>query len=365
MKKGGVVPEKAAAPAPASKRRRSESLQAAQAPEPSGNLGLGGASKDWKLPDVPKAGLNFVDSWADAVDKMSVLKPAKELEQPKQQQQQQQFQMNVPTYPTMSSIKASSTGAQSYHHQTQQRQCYGKGDAHSVSTTTTAASTISGSHRSVASTVTNSTAGSSLGSFVTNSTGGSSRGPYVTSQTFASFADPPRQTPQPTAMSQTANAIMSLAAPKAELYQFYGRKPRRQQLSNEDYLVWNNGGKPHELKFTCIFHCPLTGECFPAGRFGDPRFYVVEQMRNHAGQTVEVIWYTKKTLAEHGAACRTMDCLQYREALNTGQIVPNPLGSDKAYTRDVAPDLPPVPPAVAQKIEELNRRVVGMPTGFP
>ena len=57
-------------------------------------------------------------------------------------------------------------------------------------------------------------------------------------------------------------------APRAELHQFYIKKG----LSNEQtqtlksyFTTWTNGAKSHELKFTCIFTCPVTGEHFASG----------------------------------------------------------------------------------------------------
>ena len=32
---------------------------------------------------------------------------------------------------------------------------------------------------------------------------------------------------------------------------------------------------PHKLRFTSVFVCPLTGECFASGRYGtDPKLYI-------------------------------------------------------------------------------------------
>ena len=234
-----------------------------------------------------------------------------------------------------------------------------------------------------ASVITASTAATGRGSVstvATNSTGGSGPRSMHPQQSYTSVGAPLqsfRQLPQ--GQSQIQQQCDSFGAPpqtpmpsnehkqptttakshKAALYQLYGRKPRRKQLSNDDYLVWNNGGRPHELKFTAIFHCPLTGELFPAARYGDPKYYIVEHTMNHLGQRVEIVWYTKKSLAEHGAACKVLDCLNYREAVLTGndpkQIVY--MGDDAPCSRAQAPDLPPVPPLVGAKIEENNRRV--------
>ena len=353
MKKGGVVPQKAS---PA-KRRRSES-NAVQEPEPmsnpsgltqwrkaSGPPSLGGASKNWELPDVKSDDLNFVSSW-DAANAAAEAAATQKL---KERQQQHN---NMSMFPTKPSVRPSPSGAQ--HHYVQG----GYGGGISVVT----ASTVSTSKASIsaATTVTNSTAGSS-GSF------GYQPAPAVppamqTQQPITTFGAPSQTAISTQPLPKTADV---LTAPKSALYQFYGKKPRRKQLSNDDYLVWNNGGRPHELKFTAIFHCPLTGECFPSGRHGDPRFYVVEKMINHRGQEVEVVWYTKKSLAERGAACKVLDCLKYREALLEGQDATHVvrLGADAPYTRAQAPDLPPVPPMIGQKIEELNQRMAGFVQG--
>lgn len=177
---------------------------------------------------------------------------------------------------------------------------------------------------------------------------------------------PPRMVPPPGTARQpaptmlppppvTATQAAPPAVPKAILYQFYGKKPRRKQLSNDDYFAWNNGGKPHELKFTAIFQCPLTGECFPSGRYGDPRFYEVKVVQNNYGADVEQLWYTKKAFAEHGAAARCHDCLLYREALVQGDHVVNSLvrmGTDPPYVKDDSRPMPAMPNLVAEKIKE-------------
>jgi hypothetical protein len=151
----------------------------------------------------------------------------------------------------------------------------------------------------------------------------------------------------------TPAAPSTNTVPKAELYTYYGQKPRRKQLGNDDYSWWNNGAKPHELKFTAAFLDPLTGEVFFSGRFGDPKCYQTEKAINNEGKEVEVVWFTTKKLAEHGAAARCYDCLRYREALQQGSHAVQALarlGSDTPYTGEQAPGMPPVPPAVAEKL---------------
>jgi hypothetical protein len=59
-------------------------------------------------------------------------------------------------------------------------------------------------------------------------------------------------------------------APRAELYQFYIDKglsnPQVQKLKSY-FTTWANGAKSHELRFTCVFTCPLTGEHFASGNW--------------------------------------------------------------------------------------------------
>jgi hypothetical protein len=90
--------------------------------------------------------------------------------------------------------------------------------------------------------------------------------------------------------------------PKAALSGWYGQKPRSHQLSKLQYICWHDGGMPHKLRFTCVFVCPLTGECFASGRYGaDPDAYQVEEdpSNRHAnagstgGAGGVIVWYSK------------------------------------------------------------------------
>jgi hypothetical protein len=75
----------------------------------------------------------------------------------------------------------------------------------------------------------------------------------------------------------------------------------------------HDDGPPHALKWTSIFLCPSTGEVFPSGRYGDVPTYVVRAAPDPAS-SFAVVWFGKKTLAEHAAACRALDCIRFREA---------------------------------------------------
>jgi hypothetical protein len=82
----------------------------------------------------------------------------------------------------------------------------------------------------------------------------------------------------------------TMGVPKAALSGWYGQKPRCHQLSKDQFVCWNDGGMPHQLKFTCIFVCPLTGELFASARYGDPDAYHVRR-DSHTG--ADVVWYSK------------------------------------------------------------------------
>ena len=151
-------------------------------------------------------------------------------------------------------------------------------------------------------------------------------------------------------------------APKADLYSYFDQKPRRVLLGNDDYTWWNDGAMPHLLKFTAAFQNPITGEVFFSGRYGDPKFYQTEVVTSHNDQEqVEIVWYTTKKLAADGAAARCIDCLRYREALQYGSgdiHALTRLGEDEPYTQDLAPDMPPVPPEVAQKFNHNRNKIL-------
>ena len=81
--------------------------------------------------------------------------------------------------------------------------------------------------------------------------------------------------------------------PKAALSGWYGQKPRCHQLSKNQYVCWHDGGMPHKLRFTCVFVCPLTGECFASGRYGtDPNLYQVQEDATNGGSAA-IVWYSE------------------------------------------------------------------------
>lgn len=150
-------------------------------------------------------------------------------------------------------------------------------------------------------------------------------------------------------------------APKAELLSWYSQKPRSVQITNECYITWNNGGMPHELRFTSVFVCPLSGELFLSGRYGDPESYDIDPVTN-------IVWYKSKKTAEHGAASRAFDCQSYRQHFCTSASNTNSahLGSEKPYLEakmadkhdhtSLPPPLPPLAPEIQEAIASVQKK---------
>ena len=95
--------------------------------------------------------------------------------------------------------------------------------------------------------------------------------------------------PQSTQPSQDDESIEHLVAPRAELYQLYMSKGFANDQAHrlKDYFtVWSkNDSKPHELKFTAVFTCPMTGEHFACGN-----------LKNSGGEVLfedKTYWYSK------------------------------------------------------------------------
>jgi len=109
---------------------------------------------------------------------------------------------------------------------------------------------------------------------------------------------------------------------------------------------------PHVLKFTSVFVCPVTGEKFCSGRYGDERYYST-QAEEEGGLTV--VWYSKKILAEHGAAARALDCLTLRE--NNGKVDPSFfLCQETPYMTPV--EAPPLPQSRPFSLKALEKKDV-------
>jgi hypothetical protein len=138
-----------------------------------------------------------------------------------------------------------------------------------------------------------------------------------------------------------------MGVPKAALYTLYSKPPYRINLSTENYYCWNDGGPPHNMCFTGIFCCPQSGEIFRSGRYGDDAS--LYQYKDG------LYWYAKKGMAEHGAAARAHDCLQYR-SVPEGSLY-FWVGDDIPYRTTRPMEAPrSMPAAQWQKLVQAQRR---------
>ena len=125
---------------------------------------------------------------------------------------------------------------------------------------------------------------------------------------------------------------------------FYGQHPRKLQASNDLFHLWNDGGPPHLLQWTCIFVCPLSGELFLAKEWPDSGPATVDHNGIH--------FLKQKTLAKHGAAALAYDCHMLRKQ----QEEPDGpkygcIGSSEPYLESDA--IYDMPDAVPQVIRDL------------
>ncbi|KAL7574517.1 hypothetical protein ACA910_015873 [Epithemia clementina (nom. ined.)] len=151
-------------------------------------------------------------------------------------------------------------------------------------------------------------------------------------------------------------------APKGALYTWYFQK-HRVSLSQEDYVTFDDGGRDHEKRFSSVFLSPMTGECFPSGRFGSGfRVGVAAAAAadepastSSSAKPISIIWYVSKKAAENGAAARAYDCLTFREGLRTSQAYEQ-MGSDEPSEH--ALQLPSNRPSKVRKaiLEKLEKK---------
>ena len=120
-----------------------------------------------------------------------------------------------------------------------------------------------------------------------------------------------------------------VGAPLGELNQSYVNEGFTKPLK-QYYTVWSNDGKPHELKFTCIFTCPITGEHFAAGNWEDDKDITVVD---------GVYWHKTKKNAMNAAAAKVLDCFSFRRCHGT-EKEPYKRCVDSPYLACDAPQLP-------------------------
>ena len=94
--------------------------------------------------------------------------------------------------------------------------------------------------------------------------------------------------------------------PKNSLGKWYAKRYNI-PLANNCFECRNNGAVPHLLKWACTFTCPLTGNTFKSGQ------YVGSDETRYSIDGSDVVWYDRKKEAEHAAAARALDCLNFME----------------------------------------------------
>lgn len=147
------------------------------------------------------------------------------------------------------------------------------------------------------------------------------------------------------------DTTQSKLIPKEALHSLYGRSPRRKIISQNCYFTWHDNGPPHNLKWTTVFVCPITGECFLSGRYGASSNYTLRE----DGE----VWYSKKTFAEHAAAARCYDCSIWRDeqVAPTGRVLCF-AGHDPPYGAHVGLKLPSfMPEDVRQGIVSIREEI--------
>lgn len=118
---------------------------------------------------------------------------------------------------------------------------------------------------------------------------------------------------------------LNLGVPKNVISVWYGRRHKDVTFAaNTCFTTWDDKGPAHARYFTSVFTCPVSGELFSCGRHGDKTSYKIENEEISQGieehddgisetKVVSIVWYRKKSLAEHSAAARALDCLSFRE----------------------------------------------------
>jgi len=159
-----------------------------------------------------------------------------------------------------------------------------------------------------------------------------------------------KQQQQQQQQSKSSAKIGSMP-PKAALYQWYGKKPRKIQLKAVQYIIWDNGRMTHEQLFTSLFICPTTKEAFLAGPWNgttgegateDAAAATTIDGSKNKNSTVlpdkdGLYWYPRKIMAEHAVAARAWDCLLMREG---GNLDGSRLGELEPYWPSQRPAMP-------------------------
>jgi hypothetical protein len=143
--------------------------------------------------------------------------------------------------------------------------------------------------------------------------------------------------------------------PIAKLNEHYHQHQRSVMIPTikRNFVCWPQGPS-NSLRWTSVFVCPLSGECFPSGTLS-------------SDNAVQGIWYATKRIAEKAAAGRAMDCFRFRHDLHEGSILAAPEGYycvDRPYEQALSGhrklEIPPhVPPDERQEVIKLQNAATG------
>ena len=126
----------------------------------------------------------------------------------------------------------------------------------------------------------------------------------------------------------------NISPPRDAIYQEYiarGFSAEQAQKLKDYYTTWTIGPS-HEMKFSSVFTCPMSGEHFASG--------IMDNGEVWGGR----VWYKNKKLSMNAAAAKALDCFAFRENNNSSSSLQR--CDDEPYFEDEAPALSSPPPNV-------------------
>ena len=152
-------------------------------------------------------------------------------------------------------------------------------------------------------------------------------------------------------------AINTEGVPKNAFFEWCKQQQRllygkQFEVAKPTYITWKKGSA-HQPLFRSVMVHPYTGECFESRRYGSEKYYHVEETT----ESGTLIWYRKKSYAEHGAAALAYDCLTLRETLAGGKQYLR-LGHDAPYNEPRPLALGHIPDSEVKRIAIAKREAI-------
>ncbi|KAL7514931.1 hypothetical protein ACHAXN_013065 [Cyclotella atomus] len=161
----------------------------------------------------------------------------------------------------------------------------------------------------------------------------------------------PMEIDNPNFLDQRTETVMPIdhvlpgmdGVPISELNQTYCKTDQGIKIS-DFYTVFDNGNLK-DLLFTAIFTCPIKGEHFASGDWGESKNVV---------RMGDIFWFKTKKQAKSAAAARTLDVLSVRRCHGINRR-PFQRCRDEPYRLNTeAPVLPDLPPGIQLPNVEAN-----------